>query len=501
MRFVFLLLLIPCSIMGQGVNSIQANQRVVGSYSGPGCPNCGGSRISTTTFGVDTFSINTQRLLITNGANISNENGNLLFYTDGLAIMNSQGNVIPNGDSLCPTPYGYFLLNNLGGYNMPQSSFIFQDPGDSSKYSMVHTCIEVGSIANGPLKVWRSKFQVNTNGSISVLEKNITLINDTVEAFGISGTKHANGRDWWVMIKNQFSTLSHLLLFTPDTILNSIIETPASPTFDNGAFKVFSPNGNYYATYASHAGGIRIYQFDRCVGALNLLSQIPNPENPSSAGFGLSFSPNSRFLYFNNLDNIYRVDMQSALQPSDVELVYAYTPFMDSAFGSLNVFHVMELGNDGKLYISGSGSCRYYCTIDSPDALDIADIGYHHFEFQIPYFNNHTYTNHANYGLGQLSGSPCDTLGLTVGKLQLKAPTINLGPNPNNGNFTLNFTEQKTSGVLEIYDLNGQLMHSEYVAPWSNTKQLNLQYKLSNGMYALLLSFGVQMSVVKFVVE
>ena len=98
------------------------------------------------------------------------------------------------------------------------------------------------------------------------------------------------------------------------------------------------------------------------------------------------------------------------------------------------------------------------------------------------------------------AGSPCDTLGLTVGKLQLNVPQLNIGPNPNNGNFNIHFSEQKISGVLEVYDLNGQLLHTEYVSPWSNTKQLNLQNKLSNGMYALRLSFGEQASIVKFVV-
>ena len=78
---------------------------------------------------------------------------------------------------------------------------------------------------------------------------------------------------------------------------------------------------------------------------------------------------------------------------------------------------------------------------------------------------------------------------------------IDIGPNPNNGNFYVNFTEQKTSGLIEIYDLNGQLMHSEYVAPWSNTKQVYLQHQMSNGMYALKLTFGEQTGVVKFVVE
>jgi hypothetical protein len=78
---------------------------------------------------------------------------------------------------------------------------------------------------------------------------------------------------------------------------------------------------------------------------------------------------------------------------------------------------------------------------------------------------------------------------------------LNLFPNPNNGSFSVNFSEQKISGLLEVYDLNGQLLQSEYVAPWSYTKQVNLQHQLSNGMYALRLSFGKQAGLVKFVVE
>jgi hypothetical protein len=95
-------------------------------------------------------------------------------------------------------------------------------------------------------------------------------------------------------------------------------------------------------------------------------------------------------------------------------------------------------------------------------------------------------------------------LTVTVNKVSSilnETETMYLYPNPNNGNFYINFTEQKISGVLDVYDLNGQLLHSEYVAPWSNTKQVILQHKLSNGMYALQLSFGEQVGVVKFVVE
>jgi len=494
-----ILILFPCAIFAQG-NNPYGRMRVVGTNTGPSCPFCGGSKIYSNSNSSDTSSFSSSRYMWTNAANMSSSNGQLLFYTNGWTLLDKNGQVVQGADSLSPTPYSY---NDLlyGGNNFPQNSLFIQHENDSSLYTMVHTTMFDSDISRGPLTVWRSKFKINSDSSISVIEKNIEIINDTVESIGISACKHANGRDWWVMIKNQFTTKSHLLLFTPDTLLFNMIETPGSALYDDGACKVFSPNGSYYATYASHAGGVRIYQFDRCAGSLSLMSIVPDPDNANSAGFGLSFSPSGRFLYFSNLEKIFRVDMQSNLQPADVQLVYTYTPFMDSAFGYLNVFHVMELGGDGKIYINGSGGCRYYCTIDNPDEVNLANIGYNHFNFKIPFFNNHTLTNHVNYSLGQLPGSPCDTLGLTVGKLQLKAPLINIGPNPNNGNFSLNFNEQKISGVLEVYDLNGQLMHSEYVAPWSNTKQVNLQHQLSNGMYALRLSFGEQTGVVKFVVE
>jgi len=80
-------------------------------------------------------------------------------------------------------------------------------------------------------------------------------------------------------------------------------------------------------------------------------------------------------------------------------------------------------------------------------------------------------------------------------------PEILVYPNPNNANFSVNFTEQKIAGTVKVYDLNGQLLYSEYVAPWSSAKELNLQNIVSNGMYALRLSFGDKTGVVKFVVK
>ncbi|MCZ2248049.1 MAG: T9SS type A sorting domain-containing protein [Bacteroidia bacterium] len=493
-----LFILIPLSSLAQGPGGGYSNYRVVGAQ-GPGalCLYCGGSKIYANSNSSDTSSFSTERLMWSNGANISSSSGKLLFYTNGWSLMDRNGQVVPNGDSLSPTPIS---LNNLQyGNNFPQNSFIFQHSEDSSLYTMVHTTkFQTGAI--GPLTLWKSTIKINADSSLSMVEKNTIIISDTIEMSGINGCKHANGRDWWVIVKERFNSNYYALLFTPDSMYISRMNMPGSKYAQEVSAMKFSNDGKYYATYSS-ADGLRVYQFDRCSGQFEFLSYINDPQNGSHLGISCCFSPNGKYIYFNTYDKIHRVPVQSSLSDNDVELVREYTLFIDTAFG-FNVYYLfLENSNDGKLYLGSTNSSRFYCTIDNPDAEDIANIGYHHFNFKIPYFNNHTYTNHANYTLGPLAGSPCDTLGLGKKGLLNNSIAIEIYPNPNKGNFAVNYSPQAESGMLYIYDMNGHVVFNEYIAPWSNIKNINLEHKLSNGIYAINLVFGNMRGLEKFVIK
>jgi hypothetical protein len=498
--FKLLLMLLPCAIYAQGNFTNYGNLRVLGSNTDGTNPFWGRTiLIGNNSFSGYSTGI-TERFILTNGANIATQTGALLFYTNGYCVMDKYGNIIPNGDSINATPYS--LQDLYGANNFPQSNFIFQHKTDSSLYTMVHAVIEnyTGSGTIGPLNLLRTELKVMPDSSIKVVEKNKVLIADTVEHFGITGCKHANGRDWWVIVKKWNSTIHYSLLFTPDSTFVFQNQVNGSPLIYEGSRNLFSNKGDYYVTY-SHTAGLRIFSFNRCSGLLEIINAIPEPANGSIAAFGASFTASDKYLYFNNWYNVYRINMQSALQASDVELVREYTYFSDSAFGAGNAYMEMELSNDGKLYIGGTGSCRYFSTIDNPDADNVAQVGFNHFTFQIPYFNNQTLTNHPNYNLGPLAGSPCDTLSLDKNDLLDVNLTTKVFPNPNSGSFTINYSAQAVSGMLYIYNMNGQLVFKEYVAPWSNTKSINLAHQLNDGMHAVKLTFGNKLALGKFVVK
>jgi hypothetical protein len=492
-----LLLLLPCAIYAQGNITNMSNYRVVGSNSaGSTVPYYGRTSIISQTNFSNLSTGTTERFIATNGANIASKHGNLLFYTNGFCVMDKAGNIIPNGDSINATPYS--LQNWYGGNNFHQSSFIFQHKTDSSLYTMLHHANEYG-IAYGPTRLQRTELKVMPDSSIKIIEKNMIQIADTIEFGGITGCKHANGRDWWVIIKKWNSTKYYSLLFTPDstyTYQNNVIGFPLEADLP---ICRFSNNGDFYITY-NHTAGLRIFEFDRCLGKLQLINFMPSPTN--DIGAFASFTTSDKYLYFNNTNNVYRINMQSTLQASDIELVHEYTSFFDTLVGiGNNGYMEMELSNDGKLYIGATGSCRYFSTIDNPDADNVAQVGFNHFTFEIPYFNNQTLTNHPNFNLGSLTGSPCDTLSLGKNDLLDVNLTSEVFPNPNSGNFTIKYGAQAVSGMLYIYDMNGQLIFKEYVAPWSNTKNINLAHLLNDGMYAIDIEFGYKRGIGKFVIK
>jgi hypothetical protein len=264
-----------------------------------------------------------------------------------------------------------------------------------------------------------------------------------------------------------------------------------------GGQSCVSPNGEYYCFF-SPSMQLRIYDFDRCTGMLtNYRTKFISWDISGAC----SISPNSRFLYINTVNSIWQFDLQASDVLASQTLIGTYDGFIDSTSSNSICFVYNWLAPNGKIYIRASlGPTRYLHVINNPDELGVnCNLTQH--SIYLPTFSDGTTPSYINLDLKQVHGSICDTLG--VGNEELKTNNIQLkiAPNPSNGSISIEFPVQEISGMLYVYDVNGKQVYSEYVSPYTYIKNINLQGRLSSGMYALSMVFGEKRFLGKMVVN
>ncbi|MDQ3015484.1 MAG: T9SS type A sorting domain-containing protein, partial [Bacteroidota bacterium] len=173
-----------------------------------------------------------------------------------------------------------------------------------------------------------------------------------------------------------------------------------------------SPSGNYIArvegTTLNDGQNIYLFQFDRCSGEIEPIETIH-----TTTGYftGAAFSPNEKYLYADDNNNLWQWDMQASDIASTQMLVDTFDGFVQPGwFGT--IFGPLSNAPDGRIYISpASGSSEFMHVINQPD-LASNDVQFiqHAFDFKVPF--GRSSPNIPNYRLGPLDGSDCDTLGI-----------------------------------------------------------------------------------------
>ena len=345
-------------------------------------------------------------------AGICDAEGNLLFYTNGYVIMNRMHQLMQNGAGLAPG----LMTNDWLPYGLPldQGAIALPMPGHDSMYYLIHARRE--AFLNGPVNGQSSGafplyFSVVVFDSLSpqgmVLEKNVILTEERIIHGKLTAVRHANGRDWWILVFKYFSNHYYRFLLSPEGVIEHLADSVGQIIPSGVGQAVFSPDGTKYVKLNLHLGPkLDIYYFNRCLGLLDAPSHLTYLEQALFAG--VAFSPNSRYLYVSSQRYLYQYDTWA----EDLEasrLVIAQLPWDVPGIPYTN-FGMMQLGPDGKIYISGYWVNRLHI-IHNPNArgaaceleINAIDWGYS-IERSIP--------NHPYYGLGPWDGSPCDTLGI-----------------------------------------------------------------------------------------
>lgn len=300
-------------------------------------------------------------------SSISDENGNLLFFSDGLKVWNSQMELVQNGNAL--------KGNNLA----TQSSLIIPQPGYANQYILFTVDMYIpGFFTDG---INYSIIKTSNNYSV-VSSKNNLLMQENSQK--ITGTKHANGMDYWIMTHgfgpNKGGSFYCYLVDTAGVHLQPVTSQLGHPheggvnSNNGGGYMKFSPDGSKLALAITEDGVIEVYDFDTETGKLSNLRSSASGQ--FTYPFGIEFSPNGSLLYAttsplgNNTNYLYQFDVTEPdpfVNPFVVEQfdVFDGINMPDSLLGAL------QLGIDGKIYVSKFRrqllTNKYLGVINNPD--------------------------------------------------------------------------------------------------------------------------------------
>lgn len=372
------------------------------------------------------------------GVTMNNRDGQPQFYTNGTAIASAIDHRIMENSwdlSIGSDAYDY---ERSGIQILASKTYLtYPDEKNDSIYYLVYSY----SILDKEYLEISDHIQLakidmrQNNGKGKVVYKNRNIYDyPTVNKLDL--VRHANGRDWWLILRDLDGLNFTTLQLNGDSIISEVksaipdmglqLEDYRDSTSYNGLRTVFtSPNGekmvDCYGKFYR-----RIFQFNRCKGEITLrdtfrvVSDVfesrPTPYIFSPVEF--SFSPNNRYLYAWSPNGFFQWDTEADdIEASAIRLggPTFSIEYDGNVTNGLWAPSVGQIGPDGRIYYilaynnfvinnpdERCPDCGFCYAPDFPinSCMDGLDIEYSSTPF------------YPNYRLGPIDGSVCDTLGI-----------------------------------------------------------------------------------------
>ncbi|HYV90673.1 MAG TPA: T9SS type A sorting domain-containing protein [Chitinophagales bacterium] len=428
---------------------------------------------TTATFFTSASSFDTtlSNLNLENISSISDSAGNLLFYSNGSIVWNANHEIMQNG------------LGLYSNTSVTNGSLIIQRPNDSSLYYLFHINNYIDHFG-----LFYALVDMNLDqglGGVVSGQKNVTVYHGHIGE-KLSAVKHANGRDWWIIVRKDETNDFYTYLLTPDSIaLFSILTIGTIAALSDQGEMTFSHSGEKLAL-VGYDGIINLFDFDRCTGAIS--NFIDLSDSSDLYYYGCSFSLGGLKLYVSTFKYLYQFDLTDSNIIDSKQLIWTNPYYIFPYDEFLLCEH--QITPDGRIFIPLAHNMsqnvpdtfinKSLCVINNPDEVGAACnfipneiyLGGHHADYGLP--------NSPNYNLGALEGSACDTLATSVSK-NIFSKTISLYPNPFTNEVTISMKNlNKGKCYLEVYEVAGKQVCRQPLK--SSSTSLNLGY-LQNGMY------------------
>ncbi len=406
---------------------------------------------------------------------MSDSVGIFQFYSNGKAIYNAENELIENGDSI---NYGQFYWDDFPSYPVPQGSLALPIPQHPDQYFIFHQFIEnLPDIAGLIVAMKGTHLDMSQNaGKGKVLKKNMVLLQDTLNYGQLTGVKHGNGRDWWILQPEYRSNKYYKWLLTPKGVQGSFEQRIGKTwsRFDWSGQAKFNRDGSKYIRYDID-DDLSIFDFDRCSGELSNPIHIAIQDSADlypSAG-GVAISPNNRFLYVSSFFDLYQFDLEANdIAASKVQIAH----YQSNITNFPPYYYLAEEAPDGKIYVMGSSGNKYLHIIHEPNNKGLACDFQQFFELEV--YNGRSVPNHANFRLGALKDSPCDSLSIVE---PCKYDYI-VYPNPASDFIKIQRCDSEKTQLFKLYDTLGKLVLVETLTENDPIPELPISF-LQTGMY------------------
>jgi len=409
-------------------------------------------------------------------AAICNTQGMLVAYTDGCNIYNRDHQIMSGGASLNPGSAFLDFCNNSLGYALWQGDVFLPSPAHPNQYYLFH--LRKDNKLWNPVNILYSVVDATgANGKGKVLEKNKVVLSDSIWLSDyITATRHANGRDWWIVAPQRFKTGYHVCLLTSQGVEYKGLQNIGYTTEQvYGAQIAFSPDGSKF--FKHWPEGVQILDFDRCSGQFSNPYYLYLPINGSG---GVAVSPSGQYLYLSKPSLVYQYDLWANDLSGSRQTIATYDGF-ESPFPA--TFFQMQLAPNGKIYMNCTNGNNVLHVINHPDlpglACDLIPHG-----VTLPAMTDYIFINIPHYRLGALAGSPCDSTTSAVHHPTLAPDGIDFYPNPASDEVVFEkLTEQTASAArVRLFSLTGAFLCEQDFPAGAMTTRLRVRH-LPAGTY------------------
>jgi len=459
------------------------------------------------------FSNGTVHTVEDSGNNLSNgsaaitfadrKSGLLLFYGNAKSLWNREHHLMPHGDSLAPQ-----------GFNkLPQAVLTVPAPGKEKQY-YVFTLVNDPTTALAATSLSYSLIDINLNNGLGdVVAGTKNQVVGGGYGYQFTAVPHANGQDYWVLIRRWDEPIfdTYLLTVTGIALAHSQRIGPVQPLQPSGAsggdgFLKASPDGKKLVYLVSDYPQLSLFDFNATTGLMSHYLSLGNLLSPG----GVSFSPDNSKLYVQNYSQTpspnyvggraYNVISQyDVAAGSDAAVVASgISILVDNPATNIRVDnqtsqgdYTMQLGPDGKLYANSdyldptimqiAGQANFY-VINFPNRRGFAcNVQYQTFVFDgagntccgLPNFIQSYFNNLESNGP---AAEPCESL------------AISPFPNPTAGSFQLRVAAGCFAPYQVIlYDALGRRVYQQAIST-ALSEKLEIS-SLAPGLYYLEAKF------------